>query len=386
MAKKSKKLFFLFNIVNNKKNLRKNEVNMITQVFFTLSLILLIIDIVAVLFFIKTNQRINDLKEHEYTQVIKKNIEDSKVDHAEYAKKSKELIKNQNLRMNENLDHLQINVNKIDHIDLEDFNIDSLDNFLINARNLENKKITREKLEALIENYNSVEKEMMAMNNKSMPLKKFNDYNGIIQDSLKNLLDKIKANLNSYLEELLALAEGQNVNQNLLYREMKKTLDYFKEVYSSIKQKGKFVKLNNFYVTKFLPFERDFVPFQTEFYERYFGAKLSFDNEFTLRLPRVYFCNLTAFIYSDNEFGITIQYQDKEFEENEFGTGEVFTTNLIRGKLREKASYNEYHIFKLEPGKHNLYLRMISEKASSQIHMSNLTMNCVSYRNFIGAE
>lgn len=383
MAKKSKKLFFLFNIVNKKDNLKKNEVNMITQIFFTLCLILLIIDIVAILFFIKTNKRINELKDHEYTQIIKKNIEDSKIDHAEYAKKSKELIKNQNLKMNDNLDHLQINVNKIESSKLEDFNIDSLDNFLISAKNLENKKITRENLEILIESYNSVEKEMMEFNNKSIPLKKFHDYNETIQESLKNLLEKIKNNLNSYLEELLALAEGQNVNQNALYRDMKKTLDYFKEVYSSIKKKGKFVKLNNFYSTKFLPFERNYVPFQTEFYEKYFGAKLSFDDEFTLRLPRVYFCNLTAFIYSDNEFGITIQYQDKEFEENEYGTGEVFSTNLIRGKLREKASYNEYHIFKLEPGKHSLYLRMISERASSQIHMSNLTMNCVSYRNFI---
>ncbi len=103
MSKERSRPFFLFNTVSPNKGLKKDEVRMVSKILCTVCFVLILIDVIAVMFFIKTNKRIKDLRDHNFTKVIEASIVESAQEHYEYAKYSKELIKNENINIKQRL-------------------------------------------------------------------------------------------------------------------------------------------------------------------------------------------------------------------------------------------------------------------------------------------
>ena len=44
------------------------------------------------------------------------------------------------------------------------------------------------------------------------------------------------------------------------------------------------------------------------------------------------------------------------------------------------------HAFALDKGQHSIYVRVVSDSASSNLNLKNLSMECLSYRQFIDKE
>ena len=72
--------------------------------------------------------------------------------------------------------------------------------------------------------------------------------------------------------------------------------------------------LNQIYRTKFFKFDRDYVSLDETTESGQLKSTISFDNTFTLRLPRIYYCNMNALVYSDKPFSIKFQFVERENE------------------------------------------------------------------------
>ena len=55
MPKTKKLTFFLFNLINPKSNLEKDEAKMASKLLITFTIMFILIDAIAILFFLKTN-------------------------------------------------------------------------------------------------------------------------------------------------------------------------------------------------------------------------------------------------------------------------------------------------------------------------------------------
>ena len=50
--------------------------------------------------------------------------------------------------------------------------------------------------------------------------------------------------------------------------------------------------------------------------------------------------------------------------------------------MKQPHTYNNMHSFSLGKGQHSIYMRVISDPVSSHLNLKNLTMECLSYRQF----
>ena len=373
------KLFFLYNIVKPDWNLKKDESKMLRHILISVMFLLVIIDLVAMMFYMKTKERIEDLRAHNFTQVIKNNIDDSQKTHEHFSIQAKKIIENKNLHMIQSLDILEYNSKQLNQLSFYKINLFSLPKLKRALQNIRddptNQKLV---LEAALA-YQEVEEEMKQLNNYILPVNLYFKDNTEIDREIKTFLKEIKGNLHNFLKQLTMLQEMQNRNQIELSKELNIAMQKFNATYSFIKKDGKFVKLNNYYETEFISFDRNYVPFTIEYADRYHGAQLTKKTKFELKLPRIYYCNLRAGIYSQSNFSVKFQY----IEEYSNGREEViFESDTQSGGYKKMRSYNEFHVFSLRSGEHNVYIRVVSDGTTARTHFIGMRFACLSYRNF----
>lgn len=93
MKDNKSKSFFNFLMLDTKKDVEKDQPRVVSSFFCTLIFVILLMDIVAVLFYFRTIQRIDVMKDHPFTQVIASSIKKSVEEHYSYASKTKELVR-----------------------------------------------------------------------------------------------------------------------------------------------------------------------------------------------------------------------------------------------------------------------------------------------------
>lgn len=93
MIETKKKPFLNFMMVDTKKDVEKDQPRVLSGFFCTLIFILLIMDVVGVLFYLKTSKRIEVMNIHPFTKVIESSIKKSKEDHDRFTTETHSIIK-----------------------------------------------------------------------------------------------------------------------------------------------------------------------------------------------------------------------------------------------------------------------------------------------------
>lgn len=378
VEKKLKEKFFLFNIVKPKMNLKRDEMKLISKIAYSAVAVMIIIDLIAIIFFIKTNERIEKIVAHDYTQEISKNLELTTGRQEEYALKTTEIIQQKENHLKEFIKRIEFTSTQMNKLNPGRVNLANLEKMQSSMENFLQDPKNPDMIRSAINNYNILESEMIRMNNYLMPLKGFHTYTEQLETYMRYMLKEVDKSLKNYLNQLGHLSNSQSFKQNKLITEVNQTLNSFDTYYKSMVKFNRYKKLNNFYKIKFINFDQNFIPFSKEFETGAFGSQLTETSEFDLRLPRVYFCNLRAQIKSENIFNVSFEYVDALKEDNKV----LFATRGLGGGFRHPVSYNEFKVFELPKGPHKLYLRTVSDGSASQVHMNNLRMECLSYRNF----
>lgn len=377
--KESKEKFFLFNIVKPNSGLKKNEMTFISKISYSIVGILLIIDIVVIIFFLKTNKRLNALSKHEYTQDIYKNLRESRHEQEEYSQRSKKIMIEKQTHLESLVKRLnfdQVNARKLNTGKVELTTIDKLSELIYRfyADKYKDPQILQEAVLA----YEDTEGELIRLNNYLMPLTELDRYNRQVESYLDDMLKEINNNQQTFLNQIKHLSSTHRAQQQLLMDDVLASLKDFNGYYKSMVKGNKFKRINNFYQVKFMDFDQDYVPYSTDFSPGKFGAQLTEKVDFGLRLPRIYICNLRAIIRSDSSFEINFEYIDIINDNHTI----VAITEPLMGKYKESFVYNNYLIFVLSEGNHQLYLRTTSRGTASEIRISKMSLECISYRNF----
>jgi len=381
MAKKNiKSKFFLFNIVKPDSGLEKDEISLISKIAYTVAFILVIIDIIAILFYIKTNKRLESLSNHEYTLDINKSLNEAKAQHNEYATRSKESIEEKQTYLRslvKRLEFDQVMAKKLNPGKVELASLEKLSTLINKFHN--NKYKNSDLLHEAILDYDDTENELIRLNNYLMPLTEINKYNKQLGEYLETMLNEIQDTQSTFLNQMHHLSKMQITMQNDLKDNISETTKYFDEYYQSMVQMNRFKKINNFYEAKFLEYDNQYIPYSVEFERNVFGAILTESVEFHLRISRVYICNIQAVIKSEYAFEINFEYVDRKNNGEEILLQQ---SEYVRGLFKEPAVYNNFFAFDLKKGFHNLYLRTTSKGLASNIQISRLRFDCLSYRNF----
>lgn len=374
MDKNKREDFFLFKI--SKGDLKKDEHKGLGKLFMSFVVVFVALDIGLLIYYQKTKTRMEEMMSHPYTNIIRSNIEESTAEHQHYAANAKQTIKTHHDSLRQLLDSLEFNTREVGHVNLAQLN------------GLEELKGTLNELAGDPRNSNlwstaklrfSVLSASMARLSDSIrPLKEFISYNNRLDNDLGQILQEVKANLDGFLGKLINFAAERSQDQHGLHTQMIDTIRHFNATYDGIVHDNRYVRLNNYYRARPISYDKNYVPFVVEFDNKYFGAKLTVESEFKLKLPRVYFCNLRAHLTSDGQFDVRFQYVDALHEDKI-----LFESESIKGGKKEPASFDEYFTFDLSKAQHRLYLRVVSLGASTQLHIERLELACLSYRNFV---
>lgn len=374
MDKNKREAFFLFKF--GKGDLKKDERKGVSKLFLSFIIVFVAIDIGMLVFYQKTKKRMEDMIDHPYTTVIRSNIEESSAEHERFAEATKQTIKTHHDQLRQLLDNLGFNTRELGRVEVSKLEgLEKLQLVLAEVAAEPGNEAGWKKAESAIA---VVSSSMEKLSQSIKPLNDFMVYNEKLDTGLRGVLDEIKGNLDGFLFKLLNLANQRNQDQDNLYKQMQSTLTDFGTIYGGIVKDNKYVKLNNFYSAKPISYDKNYVPFTIEFDDKYFGAKLTVDSDFKLALPRVYFCNLRAYLISDGEFDVKLQYVDSSHR------GEVlFESTNIKGGSKDPASFDEYFTFNLDDTHHALYLRVVSLGSSTKLNIEKLKLSCLSYRNFV---
>ena len=372
--------FFLYKLVKPDTTLTRDEPSIITRVLWMSAITFLIIDLLVIIFFIKTNNRIQIIHGHNFTQEVERSMIDSKKTHSEYAQEIKRAIQTQNLEIRAGISEFEKAGLKLENSQILTFDIKDLEELKSIFVKLEEPGETGNDLTQKAKDLlKKVDKKINDYFSKMSFVYHFNENAKRVEMLLDNLVKSIKQNLDNFLHRLNGLAEIQHENQKNLYIKMNDVLKRFQEVYEFVYKNQEYRTINNFYKSPFYEFENDYIPFVEQLKKEHHEAKLTYTVELDLDLPRVYFCNLQAYATGMGNFQLEFEYVDHHSKDDE----EILAfTEKIGGSFEEPISVNQVLMFTLHEGKHFLYLRAISERASSQIHMKDLAFECVSYRNF----
>lgn len=372
--------FFLFKILNPTSKLKRDEPGMLTRVLWIAALIFLIIDILVVIFYFKTIKRIDTILNDEFTQAVINCIDESTRTHQEYSKKTRDAINQENLGIRTTVADLIYYGKKIDATQVPKMvspELLQLKDYLTSIeKNDSDKKV---KLIKAIELFNKLEKSILSDLEEIKPIESFGDNIGKVELSLQSLVKSIRTSLENFLHNLLDVAKVQNTHQDKLANELDVLLEEFSRVHSYIYKNGKYQPLNRLHKLNFHEFENDYVPFAGIVQEKYFGAKLTYTSPAEIKIPSLYYCTIQAYIAAHSSFSVVFQLVDlKENGEEEV----VSETDEMYGGFKEPISLNEIKVVDIKIGKHNFYLRALSQSLSSQIRMKDMAFECISYRNF----
>ena len=84
---------------------------------------------------------------------------------------------------------------------------------------------------------------------------------------------------------------------------METTLVNFNQIYNFMYSNNQYSKLNEYFEVKLIQYDNKQLPFNA-LYGEYFGTPLSKESSFFMKLPRIYYCTIQAFIYSSSQFSL----------------------------------------------------------------------------------
>ena len=322
------------------------------------------------------------LQKDPFTTTVLDSIEESTRTHNEYSETTKSAINQQNLNIRTYVSELASFAEKMDNNEVPKLVVPELtklrDSLVKVEANKSDWKVGHHEAVSL---YNIVQQKITGNFELGKFISNFGNNFRKVETALSELVKSISKNLDSFLENLLALAARHNKNQAKLYKEMRIVLNEFDTIYNYVfdEKESKFQTVNNLYSSVFHEFENDMVPFTEIIYEEFNVAKLTYTDPVNLRLPRVYYCNLQAYMMGMSSFNVKFEFVDRLSDSSE---NILAKTEDLRGGFRDPVSVNEVLMFEVQEGPHNFYLRVLSKGTSSQLRIKDMLFECLSYRNF----
>lgn len=372
---RSENELFLYRMADDQKGLKRDETSMITKGFCSAALALILIDLVVVAFFVRTSQRITDIKSHSFAVALDKAVTESRAMHSEFAQKGREINQNNNYELKEMLSQVRESLEDIRDINPRTVDIPALPKFITELQNYEKGKSD---LRSVMGRFHELEKDHVQMNQSIRPLDNLRREVLAAEKGVSEKIEAIQQNMDGYYKELKSLARAQHENQFLIYNGMRDSIHRFNVSFSEIERNGRPVKLNGRFSFEFLDFDRDLVPFAFEF-GKHTGAWMTKPTAiFNLRLPRIYFCTLKANIISDREFAVRFELADVPGKKDSV----LYSTSNAKGSYGKSAVVDEAFVFALTEGEHRLALRIVAAGDASMVSVAQKHFECLSYRHF----
>ena len=366
---------FLFRMADERKGLRRDERSMLAKGLCSASLALILIDFVVFAFFLRTNQRLNDIRAHNFTVALDNAVAESRATHGEFSNRAKEV----NMEMNYELKEMFSNVrNTLEEIDSLETFVPELPNLPKLLRSIEGAAKDHQKLGEVEAIFREVEREHSTLSEKLSPLEALRAEVRTTESAISSKFDQINHNLDEYYKVLSKLARTQNDNQFSIYKAMGESIHLFNRHFSEIERNGRAVRLNGRFSFEFLDFDRDLVPFFSEFGGHSGAWMTKSTSVFSLRLSRVYICTLKAHVSSDREFAIRFELADIPGKKD----STLYSTSTAKGTYLAPTTIDESFVFTLEEGEHRLALRIVAAGDASMVSVRRPALQCLSYRHF----
>ena len=346
----------------------------------TVAFFILVVDLLAVLFFVQTNLRLDVVENHNFTQMIIKGVRDSVQSHEEYSVKAKELIFAKKSFVRQMAHQLNFDSENLQKIETPRIRLDGLERMKTSVDRLINAspKEEVELLDEAIKYYKRLEDEVVELNNYLMPLDLLANYNAKMEGAFKVITEEIDRNMENFHLQILSLSEEQLGNQKTLRKEFTTFNKSFKQAFDHLHDGEKFRKVNNFYGVEFTAEEGVLLPMIENLETGVHSIVLTKSLIIDLKLPRYYFCVLKGVVRSEKDISIFFRYTDSEDSENKV----IFESRNMKGGFGKEINYDAIHLFRLEKGQHKLQLEMISIGRNAHMILSNAEMKCISYRQF----
>lgn len=376
--------FFLFRLIPRTSRLLRDESSMMNRTLCTVAFFILVIDLLAILFFVQTNQRLDVVENHNFTQMIIKGVRDSVQSHEEYSVKAKELIFAKKNFVRQMAHQLNFDSENLQKIETPRIRLDGLERMKTSVDRLINAspKEEVELLDEAIKYYKRLEDEVVELNNYLMPLDLLANYNAKMEGAFKVITEEIDRNMENFHLQILSLSEEQLGNQKTLRKEFMTFNKSFKQAFDHLHDGEKFRKVNNFYAVEFTAEEGVPLPMIENLETGIHSIVLTKSLIIDLKLPRYYFCVLKGIVRSEKDISIFLRYTDSEDSENKV----IFESRNMKGGFGKEINYDAIHLFRLEKGEHSLQLEMISIGRNAHMILSNAEMKCISYRQFETSE
>lgn len=374
--------FFLFRLIRPESQLTRDEPSMLTKILTITVIFFLIIDLVIVVFYVKTNRRLEALRTDNYTQVLVNAIEESTSRHADYAKKTMKTMMSDRENMRNFINDLQFFSRDIERIDLDQLTLASLEELKIACENFDTdtNDVKIDQLNDVISAYAKVETEIRAVNDLLMPIDLYTENEQSIGVSEDNIYRNLDQHLITFLSHLKHLDIVHTEYQAGLANEISNSIEKFGDTFSRIYHKHKFVRVIDFFSDQFNQFNKSFLSFN-EPYGPYFGTQLTPNNRFTMkRKSRLFYCVIQIYASSINTFNVMLQFVDARGGSGVENEVVLFESYKIKGGANNPVSYNEVKVFELGPGKHDIYLRVVSTGGASQLQFSAMRFECLAFK------
>jgi hypothetical protein len=374
--------FLLFRLISPESSLRRDEPSMLTKILSMSVLLFLIVDLIIIVFYVKTNRRLETLKADNYTQVIIRSIDISSGRHADNAHKTMKTILNDKDNMRNFINDLQFFARDIERIDPAALHLPTLQEFTREATefSMDNGKVVVSKLNKVIELFGKMEAETKQLNDLLLPIDLFDENEHQVELSEEKIYRNLDHHMQTFLNHLNHLDDVHTENQRLLADNIAKSIEKFDATFGKIYKKQRFTRVIEYRFDTFNQFDGAFLTF-SEPYGNLFGTQLTRNDQFKIHgNNQLYYCVIQIFASSLNTFNVMLQFVDKGEERDDEKI--IFESYKIKGGFKNPMSYNEVKVFELGRGGHNLYLRVVSTGGASQLQFSAMRFECLTFKRF----
>ena len=369
----------LFRVIPKASNLAPDQIQTSKRILFSIAFVLILIDIVAVVFFIKTNDRLNTIEQHNFTQTLINGIQDSVRIQEVYALKARELMFSRMSFLKHSKSSKKVEFSNSKSVSSSEVKLPSLDSLNLSINKLKNSgtKESRLALTNAISHYKLVEHELKMLNTNLSPLEDLSKNISSIETKYRLAKKEIEDSLEILSSSVLERVENRLELQRILQKQSFTSLDHFDFFFERFHDGEKFRKMIDLYNVKFSIQENSPLKFQVDEKSNKKISKLTPETSFNLRLPRFYYCTLKATLYSDKEFSVRFRYLDLLNTINP-----LFESHKITSGPEVKTNYDVIHTFRLEDGPHSLQLELEYIEGKNAVMIMGTEMNCLSYRLF----
>ena len=355
--------------------------SMLVKILSMSVVLFLLLDCAIIVFYVKTNGRLDRVMAANYTQIIVNSMETSQRRHEDYTRKTLKMMTNDQENLRSFITDILFFAKEIEKLETSHIELASLSEFdQVFSKIAGSKTLQIEELRRAIAVFERVEREVKQLNDYLMPIDLYDQTQENVQKAERDLSDNLANIMKGFLDNIVRVDEVHGENQNALRRDIEDTMQVFDHQFARIYDKSNFKSVISSFTEHFEIANNSFLLFNTEYKPNVFGSQLTRDREIEVSSKRAFLCTIQVFASSDSSFNVALEYIDKGDPDKEGSEVIVWESYRIKGGPGNPFTYNEIQTFDLLKGKHTLYLRVIEREGASNLLFQHLKFDCMSLK------